>query len=61
MTNWVPPNGVGQPHNRNGNIELWTTSADNGFQVLKFAPSLTLRYPALFAKVPTSLSTITVP
>ena len=46
---------------RNGNIELWTTSADNGFQVLKFAPSLTSRYPGLFDKVPASLATVTVP
>ena len=29
---------------RNGHIELWTTSADNGFQVLKFA--MTSCYPA---------------
>ncbi len=47
--------------NRNGRIELWTTSADNGFQVLKFEDNLTQRYGFLFEKVPTSLSTITVP
>ena len=45
--------------NRNGQIELWTTSADNGFQVLKF--NLSSMDPALFANVPTSLATITVP
>jgi len=44
--------------NRNGQIELWTTSADNGFQVLRFNSRLD---PALFTNVPTSLATITVP
>jgi len=46
---------------RNGRIELWTTSADNGFQVLQFTDNLTSRYSFLFDKVPTSLATITVP
>jgi len=46
---------------RNGNIELWTTSADNGFQVLRFESNLTSNYPALFANVPTALTQITVP
>lgn len=45
--------------NRNGLIELWTTSADNGFQLLKF--NLNNMDPALFTNVPTSLATITVP
>jgi hypothetical protein len=45
--------------NRNGQIELWTTSADNGFQVLKFNQNNL--NGALFSKVPTSLATITVP
>jgi hypothetical protein len=47
--------------NRNGRIELWTTSADNGFQTLAFNPALVSKQPDLFSKVPTSLSTITVP
>jgi hypothetical protein len=47
--------------NRNGRIELWTTSADNGFQVLAFEPYLTSTKPQLFVNVPTSLTTITVP
>jgi hypothetical protein len=46
---------------RNGVIELWTTSADNGFQVLKFSDTLMNNYPFLFEKVPTSLTQITVP
>jgi hypothetical protein len=46
---------------RNGRMELWTTSADNGFQVLQFAPSFVAAQPDLFAKVPTSITTITVP
>jgi hypothetical protein len=45
--------------NVNGQMELWTTSADNGFQVLQFNTA-TLS-PALFTNVPTSLATITVP
>ncbi len=45
---------------RNGIIELWTTSADNGFQVLKFSDNVT-GYSALFENVPTSLQQITVP
>jgi hypothetical protein len=45
--------------NVNGEIELWTTSADNGFQVLKF--NTATMDPALFTNVPTSLATITVP
>ena len=45
--------------NRNGQIELWTTSADNGFQVLKFNQNNL--NGALFLNVPTSLATITVP
>src|SRR3984893_365296 len=45
--------------NRNGQIELWTTSTDNGFQVLKFNQNNL--DGALFLKVPTSLATITVP
>jgi len=44
--------------NRNGVIELWTTSADNGFQVLRFNNAMD---PALFTAVPTSLAQITVP
>jgi hypothetical protein len=47
--------------NRNGRIELWTTSADNGFQVLQFETFLTHAKPQLFVNVPTSTSTITVP
>jgi hypothetical protein len=47
--------------NRNGRIELWTTSADNGFQVLQFSDDLVLRERPLFSKVPTSLETITIP
>jgi hypothetical protein len=47
--------------NRNGHIELWTTSADNGFQVLQFEDYLTTAKPHLFENVPTSLATITVP
>jgi hypothetical protein len=47
--------------NRNGRIELWTTSADNGFQVLQFENYLTNAKPQLFVNVPTSTSTITVP
>jgi hypothetical protein len=48
--------------NRNGRIELWTTSADNGFQVLQFSQNLTSRATrGLFDNVPTSLATITVP
>lgn len=46
---------------RNGRVELWTTSADNGFQVLQFEPALLTAKPQIFANVPTSLSTITVP
>jgi hypothetical protein len=46
---------------RNGRMELWTTSADNGFQVLQFNPSLVSSTPQLFANVPTSLAQITVP
>ena len=46
---------------RNGVIELWTTSADNGFQVLKFNDSFVYNYPSLFEAVPTSLTQITVP
>ena len=45
--------------NVNGEIELWTTSADNGFQVLKF--NTANMDPTLFTNVPTSLATITVP
>jgi hypothetical protein len=45
--------------NRNGQIELWTTSADNGFQVLKFNQNNL--DGALFLNVPTSVATITVP
>jgi hypothetical protein len=45
--------------NVNGDIELWTTSADNGFQVLKF--NTANMDPGLFTNVPTSLATITVP
>jgi hypothetical protein len=47
--------------NRNGRMELWTTSNDNGFQVLQFSDDLVLRERPLFSKVPTSLETITVP
>jgi hypothetical protein len=47
--------------NRNGHIELWTTSADNGFQVLQFEPFLTTTRADLFENVPKSLSTITIP
>jgi len=46
---------------RNGRIELWTTSADNGFQVLEFEPYLRSVRPDLFVNVPTDLTTITVP
>lgn len=47
--------------NRNGRIELWTTSADNGFQVLQFETYLRTTRPDLFVNVPTALTTITVP
>jgi len=47
--------------NRNGRIELWTTSADNGFQVLQFEDYLRAARPDLFVNVPTALTTITVP
>jgi hypothetical protein len=47
--------------NRNGVIELWTTSCDNGFQVLQFESNLTSSKPQLFVNVPTSLTTSTVP
>jgi hypothetical protein len=47
--------------NRNGEIELWTTSADNGFQVLRFTDYIRSHDPSLFAKVPRSLDTITTP
>jgi hypothetical protein len=49
---------------RNGQIELWTTSADNGFQVLKFNQQNITGQSGngnLFFNVPTSLTTITVP
>ena len=42
-------------------MELWTTSSDNGFQVLQFSDALVMRERPLFGKVPTSLQTITVP
>ena len=47
--------------NRDGRIELWTTSTDNGFQVLQFSDDLVSRERPLFGKVTTSLQTITVP
>ena len=47
--------------NRDGQIELWTTSADNGFQVLRFSDFIRSHDPSLFAQVPRTLDETTTP